>query len=173
MPSFEVASNCSVVIPFASKNAGIVLTLTGAAPFSASHRDFGVVKSSYVKKKDSDWSLVAVSSAVPSPGVGISARFQPPSSSSESAVRRLRTLSSVWSSTRSRVRSTPASETRALGSKSTSNRRAPREEVVDRSGEKRALAVGLAADRPVAAQREEEPVAEEDARAARPRAGPA
>ena len=125
MPSFDVASNCSVVMPFASKNAGIDLTWTGAAPFSASHSDLGVVKSSYVKKKDSDWSLAAVRSASPIPGVGISARVQPPSSFRESAVRRPRTLSSVWSRTRSRVRSTPASETRALGSKSTSYRRTP------------------------------------------------
>ena len=125
MPSFEVASNCSVVIPFASKNAGMDLTWTGAAPLSESQRDFGVVKSSYVKKKDSDWSLAAVRSAVPSPGVGISDRVHAPPSFRERAVSRPRTLSSVWSRTRSRVRSTPASETRALGSKSTSNRRAP------------------------------------------------
>ena len=79
VPSFDVASNCSVVIPFASKNAGIDLTWTGAAPLSASHRDIGVVKSSYVKKKDSDWSLAAASSAVPIPGVGISERVHAPS----------------------------------------------------------------------------------------------
>ena len=48
MPSLEVASNCSVVIPLASKNAGIVLTFAGAPPFSLSHRESGVVKSSYV-----------------------------------------------------------------------------------------------------------------------------
>ena len=74
MPSFEVASSCSVVIPLASKNAGIVLTFAGGAPFSLSHRESGVVKSSYVKKNVSVSSLVAVRSAAPSPGVGISDR---------------------------------------------------------------------------------------------------
>ena len=46
VPSLEVASNCSVVIPVASKNAGIVLTFSGAPPFSLSQRESGVVKSS-------------------------------------------------------------------------------------------------------------------------------
>ena len=34
VPSFDVASSCSVVIPVASKNAGIDLTFSGAPPFS-------------------------------------------------------------------------------------------------------------------------------------------
>ncbi len=125
MPSFDVASSCSVVIPLASKKAGIVLTLADAPPFSESQSETGVTKSWYVKKKVSDPSLVAVKSAVPRPGVGTSVRFQAPSSR-ESAVMRLFTLSSVVRSTRSFVLSTLASETRSLGSKSTSNRRTPR-----------------------------------------------
>ncbi len=82
------------------------------------------MKSSYVKKNVSVSSLVAVRSAAPSPGVGTSDRSQAPSLS-DSAVMRLFTLSSVSISTRSRVRLTFASETRALGSKSTSMRGFP------------------------------------------------
>jgi hypothetical protein len=46
VPSFDVASNCSVFIPFASKKAGSVLTFTGARPPSESQSEAGVVKSS-------------------------------------------------------------------------------------------------------------------------------
>ena len=46
VPSFEVASSCSVVMPVASKKAGMDLTFAGFPPFSESHRESGVVKSS-------------------------------------------------------------------------------------------------------------------------------
>ncbi len=45
MPSRDVASNCSVFSPFASKNAGIVLTFAGSPPLSASQSEEGVEKS--------------------------------------------------------------------------------------------------------------------------------
>jgi len=46
VPSFDVASNCSVFRSFASKKAGMLLTFTGSPPVPASHRESGVEKSS-------------------------------------------------------------------------------------------------------------------------------
>ncbi len=105
-------------MPAALKNVGIVLTFSGAAPALDSHSDDGVRKSSYETKYTSAKSLAAGIEAAPWPGSGTSARVHAPLSKVCDA-RRLRTLSRVSTSTRSRVEPTPASETRSEGSKRT------------------------------------------------------
>ena len=106
--------------------------LRAAPPLPASQSDVGgrevLVGEEEGVRRGRSW---PTNVAVPSPGVGISARFHAPPSR-ESAVMRLRTLSSVWRSTRSFVRSTPASETRSRRLEEHVEAARAAQEVVDR-----------------------------------------